>query len=166
MWARINYLRAGEWRQDLQRLAARGLSHAAIARELSSLHPGQTFTRRQIHYYLHEDDRLAEDGECVPLTRPDLWHRRRVHQMLRGFGHLLPDLTLKHREADILALLRDEGRPMTRHEMAERLRVRHLRSNGRHYLGRLCRLGLIESHGVAPRRKRYSIAPRVLTAVG
>jgi hypothetical protein len=166
MWARISYARAGPWRQDLERLAARGLSHAAIARQLMQMHPGQTFTRRQVHYHLHEDDRVAQDGECVPLKSPDVWHRRRVHQMHQGFGHLLPDLTLRHRESDILALLREEGRPLTRPQMAEQLGVRHLRSNGRHYLGRLRRLGLVESHGLAGQRKRYALAPGALSAVG
>jgi hypothetical protein len=164
---RAAYLRADAWLHDLRTLHAQGLSDRAIARELSRRYPQLTFTRRRVHYWRTEEDRIAQDGECVPQHHFDIHHRRAVHQMIRGLGHLLP-CTLRQREADILALLRERG-PLTRPEIARALGVRWLRCGKyrhQHWLGRLRRLGLVETQGRPPARVLYRIARQALPLVG
>lgn len=161
---RSAYLRPGSWRADLERLHKAGLSDAAIARALERLYPGQVFTRKRILYWRTEEERLAQEGECVPREPFDLHHRRAVHQMLKGFGHLLP-LPLRQRESDILALLRQRG-PLTRPEIARALGVRSLRTRHQHWLGRLRRLALVETERHPPARVLYRIARQALPLVG
>lgn len=164
MPSRAAYLRADTWLHDLRALHAQGLSDCAIARELQRRYPQWTFTRRRVFHWRTADDRVAQDGECVPQQRFDLHHRRAVHQMIRGLGHLLP-CTLRQREADILALLRERG-PLTRPEIARALGVRTLRTRHQHWLGRLRRLNLIKTERHPPERVLYRIAPQALPLVG
>jgi hypothetical protein len=160
------HLRARACRSDLVRLAAQGLSDSAIARELSRLYAPLVFTRFQVWYYRHEDDRIAQDGECVPRERGSSLHRRRaIHQLRRGFGHLLP-LPLRCRESDILALLKERG-PLTQQQIREAVGVRSLHTMGQRWLARLFRLGLIEVVGCVAytsrgRRRLFGIAARAL----
>jgi hypothetical protein len=161
---RSDYVSGRAWKPDLERLHKAGLSDRAIARELSRLYAPAAFTLRMVRYYRAEDDRLAQDGECVPLARSTLEHRRAVHQMLKGFGHLLP-LTLRRREADILALLKERG-PLTRQEIREALGLRSLRSRRQYWMQRLLNLGLVEVVGMRNtwrgRRCVFAIAARAL----
>jgi hypothetical protein len=166
MPSRAAYLRADAWLADLRALHAQGLSDRAIARELSRRYPRLTFTRRRVHYWRAAEDRVAQDGECVPRDRFDIHHRRAVHQLRKGLGHL--PCTLRQREADILALLRERG-PLTRPEIARALGVRWLRCGkyrNQHWLGRLRRLGLVETQDHPPARVLYRIAQRALPLVG
>jgi hypothetical protein len=162
--SRARYLRADAWLHDLRALHAQGYSDRAIARELSRRYPQLAFTHDRVRYWRTADDRIAQDGECLPRDRFDLRHRRTVYQMLRGLGHLLPQ-TLRQREADILALLRERG-PLTRPEIARALGVRTLRTRHQHWLGRLRRLALVETERCPPQRVLYRIAPRALPLVG
>lgn len=142
MTTRGPYLRpSAAWRQDLARLAARGLSHSRIAAFLSREYR-RPVTRWHVRYYLHEDDRLAQDGECVPRDPFDLHHRRAVYQLQKGFGHLLPDVLLRHRETDILVLLRERG-PLSRDAIAQALGVRSLIARHQRWLSRLQQRGLV-----------------------
>jgi hypothetical protein len=165
---RARYLRADSWLADLRTLHAQGHSDRAIARELSRRYPQLTFTRRRVHYWRASEDRVAQDGECVPQHRFDIHHRRAVHQMLKGFGHLLP-LPLRWRESDILALLRQRG-PLTRPEIARALGVSSLHTREQHWLARLFRLGLIVVVGSVPGRRRplrrYALAPLAMPVSG
>jgi DNA-binding CsgD family transcriptional regulator len=165
---RARYLRADAWLTDLHALHAQGLSDRAIARELSRRYSHLTFTHDRVRYWRTAEDRIAQDGECVPQHRFDIHHRRAVHQMLRGFGHLLP-LPLRQREADILALLRQRG-PLTRPEIARALGVRTLLTHQQHWLVRLFRLGLIVVAGTVPGRRRplrrYALAPSAMPVSG
>lgn len=160
------HLRARACRSDLTRLVSAGLSDAVIARELSRLYAPLVFTRFQVWYYRHEDDRIAQDGECVPSQRgSSINHRRAVHQMLKGFGHLLP-LPLRCRESDILALLKERG-PLTQQQIREALGVRSLLTRQQRWLTRLFRLGLIEVVGCVAytprgRRRLFGITARAL----
>jgi uncharacterized protein YqgQ len=161
---RSDYVSGRAWKPDLERLHRAGLSDRAIARELSRLYAPAIFSRRMVRYYRAEDDRLAQDGECVPRERSTLQHRRAVHQMLRGFGHLLP-LPLRRREADILALLKERG-SMTGHEIREALGLRRLHTDGQPWMPRLLSLGLVEVVGARAtwrgRRRVFAIAARAL----
>jgi hypothetical protein len=162
--SRARYLRADAWLHDLRALHAQGYSDRAIARELGRRYPSLHFSRWSVWYWRTAENRIAQDGECVPRDRFDIHHRRAVHQLQKGFGHLLP-LPLRRRESDILALLRQRG-PLTRPEIARALGVRTLRTRHQHWLGRLRRLALVETERCPPQRVLYRIAPRALPLVG
>jgi DNA-binding MarR family transcriptional regulator len=114
--------------------------------------------------------RYAQDGECKPRERgitSSLQRRRAVHQLRRGFGHLLP-LPLRCRESDILALLKENG-PQTQRQLCEALGVASLNTMGQRWLSRLLNLGLVEIVGCVAytprgRRRLFSIAARALPA--
>jgi hypothetical protein len=161
---RSDYVSGRAWKPDLERLHRAGLSDRVIARELSRLYAPDVFTHEMVRYYRHEDDRLAQEGECVPRQSNTLNHRRAVHQMLKGFGHLLP-LTLRPRESDILALLKEHG-PLTRHEIRRALGVNALRTGRQHWMRRLLQLGLVQHAGMRGngrvRWHLFRIAPTAL----
>src|SRR5262249_12404308 len=126
--SRTRYLHPGEWQTTLVDLHCRGLSDAAVARELTRCHPPYTFTRRMV---LHHRTALLLD-EDTPTLAEARHQAQRLYQLSRGLGHLLPrydpreraltDPTdhyeLTPRECDILLLLLEAGRPLRRREIA------------------------------------------------
>lgn len=153
---------ATTWLSELHRLHGLHYSDARIAAILSDLFAPRKFTRRMVFYYRCEQERDRDDDQMRPIDR--LTALRSSYQAQRGFAHLLPEIVLRQREADILALLRREG-PLTRPEIARALGAHSLRTRGHGWMGRLYRAGLVGRRGHPPDRVRYILVPFVLPPV-